>query len=294
MAMPLFYSPDYVLSEHEFDTTRKSRWIVESLASDPIAGVTVEAPTLLTEADLLLAHTPEYVEAVKSGRPLDLAMSSGFDWDFGLWTMVRATNGGAVDAALRALATGGNAGSLSSGLHHAKPGQGEGFCTFNGLAIAAKRALAAGARRVLIIDLDAHCGGGTAAILRNEPRVNHLDIAVSPYDYYVPNERFTLDNIPYAPTYLPTLDFRLSQLDPADFDLVIYNAGMDPYEHCDIGGRIGMTATVIARREAAVFGWAAGRVPVAFVIAGGYTGKQMPESHLVALHRLTIKAAVGA
>lgn len=74
--------------------------------------------------------------------------------------MVLATNGGVVAAAISALEHG-TAGSLSSGLHHARRETGEGFCTFNGLAIAAREALSAGARSVLILDLDAHFGGGT-------------------------------------------------------------------------------------------------------------------------------------
>ena len=74
--------------------------------------------------------------------------------------MVCASNGGAV-AAARAARAGGVAGSLSSGLHHAGRDRGAGFCTFNGLVLAARAALSEGAARVLVLDLDAHCGGGT-------------------------------------------------------------------------------------------------------------------------------------
>jgi hypothetical protein len=42
---------------------------------------------------------------------------------------------------------------------------GAGFCTFNGLALAALAALDLGAKRVLVLDLDAHCGGGTHELL---------------------------------------------------------------------------------------------------------------------------------
>src|SRR2546429_582741 len=82
--------------------------------------------------------------AVETGLPRDLAESQGFVWGLGLWPMVLASNGGAVAAALAALQEG-VAGSLSSGLHHARRGSGAGFCTFNGLVIAARAALAAGA-----------------------------------------------------------------------------------------------------------------------------------------------------
>ena len=71
---------------------------------------------------------------------------------------VTASTGCVVASGLQAM-TDGVAGSLSGGLHHARCDQGSGFCTFNGLALAAKAALAAGAESVVILDFDAHCGG---------------------------------------------------------------------------------------------------------------------------------------
>ncbi len=68
---------------------------------------------------------------------------------------------GMVAAAKLAVETGRTNGSISSGQHHAKYATGDGFCTFNGLALAAKRALDSGTRQVLIIDTDAHGAGGT-------------------------------------------------------------------------------------------------------------------------------------
>ena len=56
-----------------------------------------------------------------------------------------------VAAGLAALQSG-VAGSLSSGLHHARRERGDGYCTFNGLAIAAGEALTAGAASVLYPD----------------------------------------------------------------------------------------------------------------------------------------------
>ena len=77
------------------------------------------------------------------------------------------------------------------------------------------------------------------------------------------------------------------------FDLVIYNAGMDPHEESAIGGLAGITTSVIAERERLVFEWARQRgVGVAFTLAGGYTGGRLDRERLVELHRLTIAAAV--
>jgi acetoin utilization deacetylase AcuC-like enzyme len=114
---------------------------------------------------------------------------------------------------------GGNAGSLSSGLHHAAQDHGAGFCTFNGLARAARAALDDGRprtsyRRVLIIDLDAHGGGGTYSIVRRWEGVVHLDVAVSRYETYAPHRGSTLDYVTQPAEYCrhSRLDFRRSMI----------------------------------------------------------------------------------
>jgi acetoin utilization deacetylase AcuC-like enzyme len=293
--MRLFYSPAYVLAGYAFDTTRKSGWIAESLAQDPIPGVEIAAPTALTAAEVEAIHAPAYVAAVRTGQPRALAESQGFQWDGGLWPMVLASNGGAV-AAARAALEAGVAGSLSSGLHHARRDRGAGYCTFNGLVLAARAARAAGAQRILILDLDAHCGGGTYALIGADPDVWHLDVAVHPFDAYDPGARATLDLVTRAADYLPTIRARLANLaaqGPA-FDLCLYNAGMDPYAGCPNGGLPGISEDILADRERLVFAWCRERrIPIAFVLAGGYIGNRLPAAGLVALHRLTIAATAG-
>jgi acetoin utilization deacetylase AcuC-like enzyme len=290
--MRLFYSPAYVLAGYAFDTTRKSAWIAESLAQDPIPGAEIAAPAALTAAEVEAVHDPTYVAAVRSGQPRALAESQGFRWDAGLWPMVLASNGGAV-AAARAALEAGVAGSLSSGLHHARRDHGAGYCTFNGLVLAVRAARAAGARRILILDLDAHCGGGTHSLLGTDPAVWHLDVAVHPFDAYDPGARATLDLVTTAAAYLPTIQARLAALaDGPAFDLCLYNAGMDPYAGCPIGGLPGIGETMLAERERLVFAWCRERsIPVAFVLAGGYIGAGFTAAGLVALHRLTLVAA---
>jgi acetoin utilization deacetylase AcuC-like enzyme len=156
----LFYSPEYAVAGHSFDTTRKAKWIADSLAERPQPGVELLPPQPLTQAELCVVHDAGYVESVRTGNPRALAESQGFGWDKSLWSMVCASNGGVVSAALAAKGEG-VAGSLSSGLHHARRERGAGFCTFNGLVLAALATLAHDVASVLILDLDAHCGGGT-------------------------------------------------------------------------------------------------------------------------------------
>jgi acetoin utilization deacetylase AcuC-like enzyme len=294
-AVKLFYSPDYVRAEYAFDTTRKARWVAESLQADPIAGGEFVAPEPVSEAVLCELHDPAYVAAVRTGEPRALAESQGFQWDALLWPSVRASTGGAIAAAEVALREG-CAGSLSSGLHHAWRYQGKGYCTFNGLALAASHALASGANSVLILDLDAHCGGGTHSLVGGEPRIRHADIAVNSFDYYTPTAENSFELVRDAARYLPAVRELLSRLESGGgYDLCLYNAGMDPHEGSAEGGLAGITEETLAERERLVFAWCRARaLPVAFVLAGGYVSPRLPQEQLVALHRLTVEAAATA
>ncbi len=287
-SMTVFYSPDYTLTGHDFDTTRKAGWVATSLKNSPIVGVDVVAPQPLSVTDLLTVHDDEYVDAVGTGKPRGLAESQGFTWDEGLLPMVLTTNGGVL-AAARAALTDGVSGSLSSGLHHAKCARGDGFCTFNGLAIAAKTLLAEGAvGSVLILDFDAHCGGGTASLIADDPRITQVDVSVSLFDWYAGSIEVTC-----AEDYLPAIRRALDDVEQA-YDLVLYNAGMDLFQGCDIGGLDGITTGILAAREQLVFQrcrqW---NLPVAFVLAGGYIGSALTTAQLVELHRRTITSAAG-
>ena len=45
----IYYSSDFVTSDYEFDTTRKAKWIADSLGASPIAGIDLSEPTSLKE-----------------------------------------------------------------------------------------------------------------------------------------------------------------------------------------------------------------------------------------------------
>jgi acetoin utilization deacetylase AcuC-like enzyme len=179
-------------------------------------------------------------------------------------------------------------------LHHARRERGAGFCTFNGLVLAAREALTAGARSVLVLDLDAHCGGGTRSMTAEDPRIWQVDVSVNSYDAYENSDRAWLEIVGDRASYLSTIDRALSAVDRRGlrFDLCLYNAGMDPYEHCPTGGMPGITRDVLARRERTVFDWCRARhLPIAFVLAGGYVGPRLDQAGLVRLHRLTLSTA---
>ena len=65
--------------------------------------------------------------------------------------------------------------------HHALSARAMGFCLFNNVAVAARRALDRwGAERVLILDWDVHHGNGTNDIFHRDPDVLYVSIHESP------------------------------------------------------------------------------------------------------------------
>jgi acetoin utilization deacetylase AcuC-like enzyme len=282
------YSPEFHSTGIEFDTTTKSRLVAEALLAQ--GGWALVPPRPVDAGDLRIIHDPEYVEAVREGTPLDLAESNAIGWDEALWLSVTASTGGVVDAVLRALASGRTTASLSSGLHHARAGSGRGFCTFNGLALAAVTARHAGAQRVLILDLDAHCGGGTASIIDGVDGIEQVDVSTSSFDRYAPRPDARLEITDHT-EYLQVVGRVLDETpDPSGIDLVIYNAGMDVHEGA--GGDPGFTTELVRARERLVLGWADSfGLPVSFTLAGGYSGYGLDMAGVADLHLETFRAA---
>lgn len=272
------------------ETFVKGAAVAESLRSRPVLGVTLTEGVQATFDQIVRVHGRDYVIAVRDGG--DLAGTNGLGWDDGLYASAAASTGSLIDAVRWALVTRGIAGALSSGLHHAKRNRGAGFCTFNGLVIAAHEALAAGAKRVLILDLDAHCGGGTASLIDGVNGIEQLDISVNGYDSYVDtsNARLVMAK---GSNYIEIIERELANVvDPSSIDLIIYNAGMDAHEMA--GGMPGITTEVIAERERMVFAWAwTHQIPVAFTLAGGYQWGGLTMDELVDLHRITIATAAA-
>lgn len=283
-SLPVFVNSDYAACGHAFDTTRKALEIRASLGARPIDGVAMVDPTDSYENAERIAsiiHSGEYLDALRTGKPGHLATSQGFKWDADIWTMARAHLAGMIAAVDSAMSTGGTAGSLSSGMHHASYDSGCGYCTLNGVAGAAVRALELGAERVLVLDFDSHGGGGTWDIIgRVAPgRIVQVDVTVSPFDTWRATSPSKFIRAA-ASEYLPAIRRALSHTrKQGGFDVVVYNAGMDPINS-------GVSVADIVTRERIVRDSVDG-TPAVFGLAGGYTwGHDMTE--VVDWHRLTL------
>ena len=252
-------------------------------------------PEGVTDDELRLVHTADYVDRFNTGR-LDPAGERriGFPWSPALVERSRRAVGGTVAASRHALAHG-MAMNLAGGTHHAFADHGEGFCVYNDIAIAIRLLKRdARIRRAVVIDLDVHQGNGTHAIFAGDEDVYTFSMhGGKNYPFHkVPG---TLDVELADRTgdeeYLRLLQNSLPRvLAAAAPDLVLYIAGADPHEG-DALGRLALTFDGLARRDAYVLGQCREiGVPVAITIGGGY-GKRIEDT--VAVHAATARIASG-
>jgi acetoin utilization deacetylase AcuC-like enzyme len=234
----------------------------------------VDSPEPLGLEEISLAHDRAYVFNV-----LSLKEQNGFgNKSEAIAKSLAWTTGSMLSAALHALHTGQNAVSLTSGFHHASYDRGGGYCTFNGLMVAAAYAIQnLEAKRVGIIDLDAHCGNGTADI------IHQLELEGKVKHYTFGGDGVSKENAEAWLSRLPEIVRSFS-----DCDLVIYQAGADPWIFDSLGGVL--TKSQLARRDAIVFNTCAEiRAPVAWNLAGGYAQKFQ---HVLDIHANTAIAAL--
>jgi acetoin utilization protein AcuC len=163
--------------------SEKSRTLAARLLSavtDGTAPTAVEWVRTVDPApsDLLESfHRPEYVAFVKraSGFEESIALDTGDTPSFhGCYEAAARIVGGAQRALERTLETSTPAFHPAGGLHHAHPDRASGFCIFNDVAVAVRRAVNAGLR-VAYIDIDAHHGDGVMYGFYDSGKVLDID-----------------------------------------------------------------------------------------------------------------------
>ncbi len=188
---------------------------------------------------------------------------------------MRLAAGGTVLACRLALERG-LAINLGGGYHHASAAKGGGFCVYADIPIAARIVRDEGpGRRVLVVDLDAHQGDGTALAFRGWPWASILDLYQDDlFPRFKPPEDFPLP-VPAGlagPEYLDLVrDALPAALDATRPDLVLYNAGSDPFEGDPLAG-FRLRAEDLADRDLLVVDLVRARgIPLAMVLSGGYS-----------------------
>ncbi|HEX2425483.1 MAG TPA: acetoin utilization protein AcuC [Actinomycetota bacterium] len=146
-----------------------------------------------TDEELLLVHTPEYLDATRragDGEEGDFrrfGYGPGDNPVFPRMHEAAALVAGATLAAAAAIVDGevDHAFNAAGGLHHAMPSRASGFCVYDDPAIAIAWLLDHGVERIAYVDVDVHHGDGPQAIFYDDPRVLTISIHESG-DYLFP------------------------------------------------------------------------------------------------------------
>lgn len=288
--VPLVYHPRYNITAfglerlHSFDS-RKYRRIHDVLIARGLRRPRdFVRPRPAHQRDLLKVHTPEYLRSLRSPKALAGILEVPIVRRLPVWVIdwrvlrpMRYATGGTILACRLALEQG-LAVNLGGGYHHAAAGWGGGFCVYCDAPLAAKILLEEGrVGKVLVVDLDAHQGNGTAAVFRGWPWASILDLyeedlfpfqkEAEDYAYPVPAGLTGTEYLAIVQEALP------GALDTVRPDLVIFNAGSDPYVG-DPLARFRLTAGDLAERDLLVASLVRERgIPLAMALSGGYSAE---------------------
>jgi acetoin utilization deacetylase AcuC-like enzyme len=303
----LIYSDDYFLpiGAHVFPAEKYKRVHDRLLATKIAEPADFIAPHAATDEDILLVHTPRYVEKLKNGtlsvhEELQLEIPYSPDLVQAFWLAA----GGSMLAADCALKDG-VAINIGGGFHHAFPDHGEGFCMINDIAVAIRRVQRDGKiRTAMTLDCDVHQANGTAAVFApaSTPDMDRTKKAApdvftislhqeNNYPAFKPPSSLDM-NLPdgmgddeYLACLESAISLGLSKIRP---DLICYVAGADPYRDDQLGG-LSLTIEGLKERDAVVFRLAkAEGIPIMVTFAGGYAHKV---EDTVTIHSNTIVAA---
>jgi acetoin utilization deacetylase AcuC-like enzyme len=245
--------------------------------------IQIQSFSPVTNTILCGAHDQAYVLGVLSGRVANGFGSTSSD----IAASLRYTVGSVVAAALYVIQMPSSgirtAVSPTSGFHHAGYAFGGGFCTFNGLMVAAVHVHALGlADRILIVDMDQHCGNGTDDIIE-ALGMDYVDHITATRSYRTAKQALACADLTAN-----------TEVQSGLYDLVLYQAGADMHVDDPLGGLL--TTKQMAERDRLVFdGCAKCGVPLVWCLAGGYQRDSSDGiSPVLDLHRQTLNECIGA
>lgn len=269
--IPVFFCKAMVADAESFSpSAAKPEAALQSWQQLGVA-LTIIEPTPATRDDFVRAHDSDFVDGVLARR-----VRNGFgNKSAAVAASLPYTTGAMLSAARKAIRNRCVAAAPCSGFHHAAYSQPAGFCTFNGLMVAAMALHASGeAARVGILDFDHHYGDGT----------DHI-IARHGIDWITHYTAGRFHSLPAdAPAFLSEIAGHVEAM--RDCDVILYQAGADPHVDDPLGGWL--TTEQLCERDRRVFRAAhALGVPIVWNLAGGY---QTPLRKVLAVHDNTMRA----
>ncbi len=279
----LVYRSEYFAALHAQGTyssfdVMKFKKIRDQLIKDRLIRRTdVLSPPRISEEDLLLVHTKEYLDSLKNpievGKILNLNYVN--PWDEYILEYFRYMAGGTLLATEYALEHHLTVFNLGGGYHHAHPNKAEGFCLINDIAIAIRKMQKLHKiKNTLIIDLDYHQGNGNVLYFKKDESTYTFSIHADNW-VEVPEKKSNLDIELPAHTkdevYLKVLGSELPKVySTFEPDLVIYLAGSDPYIEDTLGDFDLSEAGMLERDKFVYLEVVRRKIPLVVLGAGGY------------------------
>ncbi|UCE39986.1 MAG: histone deacetylase [Candidatus Aminicenantes bacterium] len=278
------------LEDHVFPA-EKYRLIYERLLHKGAKKENFESPEPASDEDLLLVHSPKYLNRLKTGRlSQSEVIALELPYSAELLDFAQLMVGGTIKAVGLALEDGLSV-HIGGGFHHAFHDHGEGFCILNDVAIAMRKMQQCGAfQKGMIVDCDVHQGNGTAEIFAGDETV--FTFSMHQMDIYpAKKEKSTLDVGFWSDDgdrkYLDSLKSHIPRMyETFKPDVVFYLAGADPYERDQLGGLTVTLAGLKERDGIVIQGALQLKIPVVILFAGGYAFDVMDT---VEIHLNTIK-----
>lgn len=255
--------------------------LADSLIATPLDGVNVAAvhPSTITLAESLVAdvHDPDYISAVKTGFPRDLAESNGYVWMANDYPAAVARSAALIAAVIAAVDHGLTGGALAPGMHRATRQFGLDGCTFNGFAAAVRWVTTNRPdHTVVILDLSAEFAAGTSEMIETMDNVSLVDLSSHGSCFANPGEVV----MHRLGSYDAALGKAIARVLDHHPDVVIANMSIDDDLTDEaFAGRDQIVADAFRRAE----------VPVAFTI-GQEAGRRPSAAEIALLHRTTIQA----
>ena len=277
MNVPIINHPDYVAQigdDHRFPI-KKFGELIKILKKKNIAkDQNTFKPTEVSKLTLLNVHNEAYINKINN---LSLSQDEIRKLGFPLVSSVRrrsfVATGGTVLASKLAVKNK-LACNTAGGSHHAYSDQGNGYCVFNDVAVAAKYLKKKYQfEKILILDLDVHQGDGTAKIFENDN--SFFTVSVHSKKNYPSKKQCSdidieLDDGMKDEEYLSILNQLIRKIESQDFNFVFYIAGVDI--HCDDRlGKLNISEAGIRKREKMVINhFFKKNIPLCGVLGGGY------------------------
>ena len=278
--LSIWYHPIYTDGIHpdaRFPRDRYTKLVNKLNSPGYYDKFTIQQPTEASRQELITAHDPYYVDSFLNQNltEKEIKRIGLTPWTPQIIPRTLLLMGGAIAALDHVMKSGGIAGNMAGGTHHAHYDFGSGYCIFNDLAVCSLLALSRyQLTKVAVIDFDVHQGDGTATILQNVDQVLTISVhckqnfpfrkSESDYDLELPANSGDEEILAMVARALDIT----KQFDP---ELILFQAGVDGLA-TDALGKLNISRRGMSKRNEMVFDLAVKHsIPTVVFMGGGYS-----------------------